>query len=78
MKVHFSRSGEPTAEDVLGCLASEANGAESFEDWCADAGYDTKSWKAGFIYKICRKQAEELANFLGPELYEVLLKTERR
>ena len=50
MKVHFSQgpaiSAEPTAEDVLNCLASEASGADSFEDWCADAGYDTDSWKA--------------------------------
>ena len=77
LKIHFSHSAEPTAEDVLNGLASEASGSESFEDWCAEAGYDTNNWKAEHIYKICRRQAEALARFLGPELYEALLTLQR-
>ena len=81
MTVYFSQgpaiSGEPTIEDVLDCLALDASGADSFEDWCAEYGYDTDSRKAEHIYNTVRKQTEELASFLGPELYEALLTTER-
>ena len=70
MTVYFSQgpaiSGEPTTEDVLDCLALDASGADSFEDWCAEYGYDTDSRKAEHIYNTVRKQTEELASFLGP------------
>jgi hypothetical protein len=46
MTVYFSQgpaiSREPTIEDVLDCLVLDASGADSFEDWCAEFGYDTE------------------------------------
>ncbi len=71
-------SKEPTAADVLSCLASDASGATgTFEDWCADYGYDVDSRKAEKTYKIIQRQASKLESLLGPELYEELLyKTE--
>src|SRR5947207_663766 len=41
---------EPTAEDVLDCLASDATGVQNsrddFDEWCSEYGYDTDSRKA--------------------------------
>ena len=80
MTLYFSQgyaiSGEPTAADVLNCLASDSSSVEnarSFEDWAADLGYDPDSRKAEKIFKICEKQAERLKKFLGEDLYKILL-----
>ena len=73
-----AHSKEPTAEDVLECLASDSASIESagsFEDWAADLGYDTDSRKAERTFKVCEKRAEKLRAFLGNStealLYEV-------
>ena len=80
MTLYFSQgygiSGEPTAADVLNCLASDSSSVEnarSFEDWASDLGYDTDSRKAEKIFKVCEKQAERLKKFLGEDLYKILL-----
>lgn len=77
-----AHTSEPTAADVLDCLASDASGAEnarSFEDWCSEYGYDTDSRKAKRTYKVIQRQSESLKRLLGPELYETLLwNTERQ
>ncbi len=68
--------GEPTAEDVLNCLALDANGYENgsgFEDWCADYGYDTDSRKAKATFDMIGRDTTRLRQFLGDELYEELL-----
>lgn len=74
-------SREPTAEDVLDCLASDAASVEqarSFEDWCGDLGYDSDSRRAERTFKACEASARRLRQFLGASLYEALLyKTER-
>lgn len=72
-------SGEPTAADVLDCLASDANGADQdFEAWCKDYGYDADSRKHHATFKVIQKQTRKLERLLGPELFEQLLyKTER-
>jgi hypothetical protein len=48
MVVYFSQGPaierEPTVEDVLDGLASDAFGG-TFEDWCAELGYDSDSRK---------------------------------
>jgi hypothetical protein len=57
---------EPTAADVLACLASDARGGENtFEGFCADFGYDVDSRKAEATYKACAKMAKRLPVFLG-------------
>jgi hypothetical protein len=73
---HVSGLDRHQSEHGRGCRL-DASGADTFEDWCAEYGYDTDSRKAEHIYKTVRKQTVELAGFLGPELYEALLKTER-
>lgn len=86
MTVPFSQGQahekEPTALDVLDCLASDACGVDNagtFEDWCAEYGYDTDSRKAEKTYNTCVKQASKLRDLLGDEAYESLLyNTERQ
>ena len=80
MTLYFSQgygiSGEPTAADVLNCLASDSSSVEnarSFEDWASDLGFDPDSRKAEKIFKVCEKQAERLKKFLGEDLYKILL-----
>lgn len=72
---------EPTAADVLDCLASDAasmENARSFEDWAVDMGLDSDSRKAERLYRIIQKQAARLESLLGRDLYERLLyKTDR-
>ena len=79
MTVPFSQgpaiSREPTAEDVLDCLASDAasfENAQSFEDWASEYGYDADSRKAERIYRAVEKQTVKLRAFMG-ELYQPLL-----
>lgn len=72
----YGLNGEPKAEDVLNALSLDASGIEnarSFDDWCAEYGYDTDSRKAERIFKVCEKQAERLRVFLGADLYQELL-----
>lgn len=66
----------PTAEDVLDCLAMDASGyenAQSFEDWASEYGYDTDSRKAEKVYRIVKRQAQQLKRMLGDAPYNVLL-----
>lgn len=84
MSLYFSQGSahvdEPTAEDVLDCLASDASSYDgnTFEQWARELGYDTDSRKAEKTYKAVKRQAEQLKRFLGDEAYETLLyKTER-
>jgi len=81
MRVPFSQGSahteDPTAEDVLECLASDAAGIENakgdFEEWCSEYGYDTDSRKAERTFHVCEEQAEKLKTFLGDDLYDEIL-----
>lgn len=65
----------PTAADVLGCLASDYSGGEgSFEEFCADFGYDTDSRRAETIYRAVVEQNRKLRVFLGPKLLAEILR----
>ena len=71
----IAHTKEPTAEDVLDCLASDVAGwinSRSFDDWCGEYGYDTDSRKAYRIYEIVGKQKDQLQKFLGS--YDLLEK----
>jgi hypothetical protein len=60
---------EPTAEDVLESLLLEYQaGRQTFEDYCADYGYDVNSHKAHATWEACRKSGDELERFLGGDL----------
>lgn len=66
----------PEAADVLDCLASDGT-TETFEDWCADFGYDSDSRKAHRTYTLCKRQDARLWKFLGEALYTQLQTAER-
>lgn len=74
---------EPDVASVLSCLADDSSSADQngFEEWCGELGYDTDSLtdrrKAERIYNVCQRQAARLKAFLGDDLYERLLNTER-
>ena len=86
MTTYFSmgyghKGQEPTAADVLDCLASDAASYENcgrFEDWASNMGYDTDSRKAERTFKTIGRQTFKLYEFLGSELYgSILWETER-
>jgi hypothetical protein len=67
---------EPTAEGVLECLVSDSGGyegADNFQEWANEYGYDTDSREAEKIYSGCGDIARRLKRFLGEEVYECAL-----
>lgn len=70
---------QPTAEEVLDCLASDATTiGESFEDFALNLGYDTDSRKAEKIYKAVLHQTNRLKKFITNSVtFEKLLNLER-
>lgn len=80
MTTHFYKGyghqgKEPTAEEVLECLVLDAAIENlSYEEWCAEYGYDSDSWRAEKIYAECLKQTEELRKFLGDKFYDLVEK----
>lgn len=68
---------EPTAEEVLECLALDAVGIEntgSFEDWAENYGYSRKDDKHLGVYHVCQKNTANLKRLLGSdEIYHELL-----
>src|SRR3990167_741535 len=80
LSTHFSTglgwTHDPDIEDVLSCLASDAAGIANslnFDAWCGEYGYDTDSHRAERLYKVCKREAKKLENFLGYDLYHELL-----
>lgn len=84
MTVPFSQGygikHEPTAADVLDCLASDAAGFQntrSFEEWAAEYGYDTDSRKAESTFRNVKRQTEKLMNLIGDHFDRLVWDTER-
>jgi len=85
MTVHFSQGSavarEPTLEDILDSLGSEAGGylnARGFEDWAGEYGYDTDSRSAERTYRAIGSQVDDLRRLLGEDaLQELAFNTER-
>ena len=80
LTVYFSKGyghhgAEPTAAEVLSCLASDSSSVDNsgFEDWCSELGYETDSRKAKKTFEACEHAAKRLLNFLGSDLYNQLL-----
>ena len=74
----------PTVEQVMDCLVLDASCWESnrtFEDFCAELGYDTDSRKAERVYQACGETYKKLLEWLRPlgrdVLNELLYETER-
>lgn len=79
MTVPFSmgpaHSTEPSAYDVLSCLASDAASVENvgtFDEWAEDLGWSADSRKAERAYRATVAQTARLRAFLD-EAYAVLL-----
>lgn len=73
---------EPTPPDLAEVLDSlrldaECGGADSFEDFAAEYGYDEDSRKAEAIYRACQKIRSDLRRLLGSVAFTELLETER-
>lgn len=69
----------PTAEDVLDCLAMDADVlGRDFEDWASDLGMDSDSRKAEKTFNICVEQSRKLQKFLGPFEFRNLLENVER
>lgn len=63
-----SMAGKPTAKGVLECLILDAEVEDwTFDDWCADFGYDTDSRRAYRMYQACKEQTEKLRKLLGDD-----------
>lgn len=64
-------NGDPTAGDILRAVVLDAAlvDGSSFEDFCANLGYDTDSRKAEKVYAACKREAADLMEFLGAEDY---------
>jgi hypothetical protein len=64
----------PHAAGVLYCLLLDADGASNgtFDDWCAEYGYDTDSRKALGTYLACQKTATQLRELFTHEHLEAM------
>ena len=67
----------PDAAGCLECLLSDASsGAEDFESFCGEFGYDTDSRKAHKTWKACRRVSLRMRKLLGDD-YERFLYADR-
>lgn len=72
-KTNYSKPVPPLLEDILhSYLLNASNTDETFENWCANLGYDTDSRKALETYLTCQKIRDGLIRFLGHELFAKL------
>ena len=70
-------SGDPTAETCLDCLLSDAQaGAQTFDEFCSEFGYDPDSRKAEATWKACRRTAAGMRRLLGAD-FETFLSADR-
>lgn len=70
-------SHEPDAEGVLENLLSDASSADqTFEQWCADLGFDADSRRAERIYRAVQKQTDALRRLLGDD-FDTFMNAER-
>lgn len=77
MYVPFSQGSAhkkaPKLAEVLYCLALDASGVQSFEDWASEFGYDTDSRKAERTFNTILEQTSALRGLLGLEAFNTLL-----
>jgi len=62
----------PQLKDVLYCLFSDTEaGSYSFNDFCANFGYDNDSLKALDVYRACMESAPKLRKALGADFASI-------
>lgn len=63
----------PSCADVLYCLLLDANAMdETFEEWCANVGFDTDSRKALETYLECQTSGIRLRKAIGHTAFRAL------
>lgn len=73
----YLRPTPPAIADVVYSLVSDASSSEqTFEDWCAEFGYDSDSRKALATYLECQATRTKLLALFGAELLAELTKLE--
>lgn len=71
MPSELSLGKKPTAYDILSSMPNSYPG-QTFEDFCADYGYDPDSRNAYSIYEACKKELEGLMMLFSDEELEEL------
>ncbi len=62
----------PSSASVLYSLLADAEAENmTFEEWCAEFGYNSDSIKANNIYKTCLEIAEALKGFSNAQMAEL-------
>jgi hypothetical protein len=65
----------PTAYDVLACCGSDLSCPDTFEEFCAEYGYDQDSRKASATFKVCSAFGAKLRAFFDSEEMQTDLQT---
>ena len=61
--VDTAKNKIPTEYDILACISSDYYTPDTFEEFCANYGYDNDSIKAQNAFKRCLKFAKKLRTF---------------
>lgn len=63
----MAHTSEPTAEDVMPCLASDYDIYQNyeFEDFCNEFGYDLEDKNSKKIFKMCEKNGKNVERVFG-------------
>jgi hypothetical protein len=57
---------------ILACLSSDVNCPDTFDDFCAEYGYDNDSMKAHGTFILCKELSDKLKAFFTKEEIEKL------
>lgn len=69
----FSVNDTPTTQEIIIGLHNDGYyGGESFEQWCAEFGYDDDSRKAFAIYEACQEAASKYEEIFSLEEREAI------
>lgn len=63
---------QPSAYDILSCVASDSSCPDTFKDFCAEFGYDEDSRKAEATFKRCLAFSKKINAFFTEEELEAL------
>ena len=64
---NFHQPKPPTPYSVLTCISSDSTCPDTFEDFCAEFGYEKDSRKAFDTFIRCSEFAQELRAFFTPK-----------
>jgi hypothetical protein len=63
----------PSLPDVLSSVVDDAVSADqTFDDWCADYGYDTDSRRAHATWEACGRIRRKLIRLVGDDAFNSL------